>query len=265
MKNSIIVIKYGGNAMIDEQLQKDFANNLAQLKDNHFHPVVIHGGGPQISEALNKNGIKTQFINGERVTDKPTLEIVEMVLSGNVNKHIVQLTQKAGANAVGISGKDAHLIYATTDPQKKHLGFVGKVSKVNPAILHTLIENDFIPIISPVSTSQEGITYNVNADFAAAAIAASLQAEKLLLLTNIRGVLDKQNVLIPQLTPSQIDSLIADRTISDGMIPKINCALDALNKGVNNVQIIDGRIPNVLKSTLFEKTLTGTSLKRDAN
>ena len=258
----IAVIKYGGNAMTDEHLKQCFAEDLVHLQKNHIRPVVVHGGGPQISAALKQSGQQTHFINGERVTDLKTLEIVEMVLSGNVNKDIVQLIQNKGGLAVGISGKDGNLIFAEVDPDKTQLGYVGRVKKVNPELIYTLMAANFIPVIAPVSTSEDGTTYNVNADFAASAIAAALQAQHLLLLSNIPGVLDAQGQVIEHLNAQKVADYIADGIINEGMLPKINCALSAIQQGVEKVQIIDGRVAHILDNQLLKKIATGTSISQ---
>lgn len=259
---SMIVIKYGGNAMADKDLQKQFAQDIVALQQQGKQPVIVHGGGPQISAALRQAGYPSQFINGERVTDAATLEIVEMVLSGQVNKSIVQLIQQQNALAVGISGQDAKLMLAEADPDKKHLGQVGRVIQVNTALLHTLVEKQFIPVISPISTSVDGVSYNVNADFAAGAIAGALQADMFVLLSNIPGVLDADGQLISHLDKMQIEDLIAKGIISTGMVPKIRCALTALEKGVAKVRIMDGRVANILQNVLLHQKMMGTSIEK---
>lgn len=255
---SIVVIKYGGNAMTDLSLQESFAKDMVCLQQSGMLPVVVHGGGPQISQALVQSGHEVQFINGERVTDLKTLEIVEMVLCGRINKQIVQCIQNAGALAVGISGKDGQLMMAEVDPQKKQLGYVGTIKQVNTQLIHTLLAAPFIPIIAPVSTSKQGVTYNVNADFAAAAMAIALKAEKFLLLSNIPGVLDNEGKLIASIDRKKMWDLSADQTISAGMLPKVNCAFQALENGVDRVCIIDGRIRHVVSQVLIDNSPMGT-------
>ncbi|WP_411821541.1 acetylglutamate kinase [Leptospira sp. 'Mane'] len=248
-----IVIKYGGAAMIEEDLKASFAEDIVLLKYLGINPVVVHGGGPEINQLIKSLNLNTQFIRGHRVTDEPTMEVVEMVLTGKVNKQIVSLIQEKGGKTVGLSGKDGGLTLAEKylmefedengKLQSLDLGLVGQISEVNPSLIHTLQAEDFIPIISPVSVSKEGKTLNINADTMAGAIAASLSAEKLILLTDTPGILiDGQ--LVTGLNKQKIDEYIKSGQISGGMIPKVECCLDAMQGGVKRAHIIDGRVPH---------------------
>ncbi|TGN14648.1 acetylglutamate kinase [Leptospira ilyithenensis] len=248
-----IVIKYGGAAMIEEDLKASFAEDIVLLKYLGINPVVVHGGGPEINQLIKSLNLNTQFVRGHRVTDEPTMEVVEMVLTGKVNKQIVSLIQEKGGKTVGLSGKDGGLTLAEKylmefedengKLQSLDLGLVGKISEVNPSLIRTLQAEDFIPIISPVSVSKEGKTLNINADTMAGAIAASLSAEKLILVTDTPGILiDGQ--LVTGLNKQKIDEYIRSGQISGGMIPKVECCLDAMRGGVKRAHIIDGRVPH---------------------
>lgn len=239
-EDKLIVVKYGGNAMTDPALESSFARDIVLLKTVGMHPVVVHGGGPQVDNLLKELGRQSERIDGMRVTDKATMDVVEMVLGGSVNKSIVNLINKHGGRAVGLTGKDANLIKAKKllmekvdtngNQQQIDLGFVGDVVNVNKDVIMMLIQSNFIPVIAPLGVDSEGNTYNINADLVAGKVAEFLQAEKLMLLTNIKGVMDKAGNVMTGLTPKKVDSLIADETISGGMIPKIQCALDAVKK-----------------------------------
>lgn len=257
-----IVIKYGGNAMTDEALKKSFARNIVLMKQVGLSPVVVHGGGPQIGSLLNQLGKKTEFIEGMRVTDSGTMDIVEMVLGGQVNKSIVNLLNQVGGNAVGLTGKDARFIEATPlvlpGDESSRLGQVGTVKEIDPAIVHHLQTGGFIPVIAPIGVGADGTSFNINADLVASSVASVLKAEKLLLLTDTTGILDKDNKLLTGLTPSDIKKLKADGTIQGGMLPKVQCATDALDAGVGSVQIIDGRVENAVLLELFTDEGVGT-------
>ncbi len=258
----ICVVKYGGNAMTEEELKNSFARDVVLLKLVGMQPVVVHGGGPQIGQCLEALKLGTEFINGIRVTDKRTMEVVEMVLGGKVNKEIVQLIQQHNGTAVGITGVDGHTIQAekliSTDGVD--YGYVGKVTKIDTQLIHKLLSNNIIPVIAPVGAGQNGERFNINADTAASHIAAALKASKLLILTNTRGVLDKKMELIQRVNQQQVNDLIADGTISGGMLPKIECALNAIKQGVNSVQIIDGRVQHALLLELFTERGFGTQI-----
>ena len=245
-----IVIKYGGNAMTDDRLKECFAQDVVLLKLVGMNPVVVHGGGPQINEMLDKLGKKGEFIQGMRVTDEETMDVVEMVLGGQVNKEIVNLINRHGGKAVGLTGQDGNFIHAhkllmedLKDPTKMiDVGQVGEISGIDPSIISFLDSGDFIPVVAPIGVGKDGETYNINADVVAGKLAEILNAEKLILLTNTPGVLDKSGQLLTGLTPKQIDDLVADGTLSGGMLPKIGSALDAARSGVKSVHIIDGRV-----------------------
>lgn len=258
-----IVVKYGGNAMTEERLKKCFAQNIVLMKQLGMNPVVVHGGGPQIGNLLKQLGKESRFISGMRVTDSETMDVVEMVLGAQVNKSIVNLLNQAGGRAVGLTGKDAGLIHARpleTDPNSE-LGHVGVVASIDPSIVHTLDQSGFIPVIAPVGVDKQGIGYNINADLVASSVASVLKAEKLLLLTNTPGILDANDELLTGLTRSDIDRLIQEGVIYGGMLPKVQCALDAINSGVNTVQIIDGRVENAVLLELFTDEGVGTLIK----
>lgn len=264
-----IVVKYGGNAMTDETLKNSFARDIVMMKLVGMNPVVVHGGGPQIGSLLEKLNIQSEFIDGQRVTDSQTMDVVEMVLGGLVNQEIVALLNKNGGKAIGITGKDGNLIRATKLLKKKagvdgaadkllDLGQVGRVEKINTEVLRMIEHSDFIPVIAPIGVDEHGATYNINADTVAGEIAKVLGAEKLVLLTNISGVLDKQGNVLTGLTTAQVDGLIEDGTIYGGMLPKINCALDAVNHGVTSAHIIDGRVEHAVLLEIFTHTGVGT-------
>ena len=266
---STIVVKYGGNAMTDETLKNSFARDIVMMKLVGMNPVVVHGGGPQIGSLLEKLNIQSEFIDGQRVTDSQTMDVVEMVLGGLVNQEIVALLNKNGGKAIGITGKDGNLIRAKKLLRKKtgaegveakmlDLGLVGSVAKINTEVLHMIKHSDFIPIIAPIGVDEHGATYNINADTVAGEIAKVLGAEKLVLLTNISGVMNKAGSVLTGLTTSQVDELIADGTIHGGMLPKINCALDAVNHGVTSAHIIDGRVEHAVLLEIFTHTGVGT-------
>ena len=264
-----MVIKYGGNAMTDPALQQDFAEDVVLLKLVGINPVVVHGGGPQIEQALNRLGKKGQFIQGMRVTDAETMEVVEWVLAGEVQQDIVGLIHQAGGKAVGLTGRDGGLIHARKlklldqkDPRIEHdVGQVGDIVAIDPAVVRALQDDQFIPVVSPIGFGERNESYNINADVVAARLAMELQAEKLLMLTNIPGVLDKAGQLLAELTPRQIDALVDDGTISGGMIPKISGALDAARSGVKAVHIIDGRVPHALLLEVLGDQPFGTMIR----
>jgi acetylglutamate kinase len=260
-KGKIIVIKYGGNAMIDEQLKSDFARDIVLLKSVGINVVVVHGGGPQIAEALDDFGIKTEFINGMRKTCEKAMPVVEMVLGGKVNKEIVGLVQQHKGCGIGLTGKDGGLI--TAEPMDKSLGFVGKVKHINTHAIDLLIAEDFIPIIAPIGVDECGQSYNINADLVASSIASSLQAEKLILLTNTKGLLDKNQQLLTGLNHKKIQELIQDGTIYGGMLPKIDCAIHAVQNGVVRTHIIDGRVPHAVLLEIFTDNGVGTLITAD--
>ena len=264
-----IVIKYGGNAMVEERLKESFARDVILLKLVGMNPVVVHGGGPQIDEALKKIGKVGTFIQGMRVTDEETMEVVEWVLGGEVQQDIVMLINHFGGQAVGLTGKDGGLIHArkllVPDENKRgeniDIGFVGEIEAINPAVVKALQDDAFIPVISPIGFSEEGQAYNINADLVAGKMAEILHAEKLVMMTNIPGVLDKNGKLLTDLTAREIDELFADGTISGGMLPKISSALDAAKSGVNSVHIIDGRIEHSLLLEILTEQAFGTMIR----
>jgi len=264
-----LVIKYGGNAMTDPALQQDFAEDIVLLKLVGMNPIVVHGGGPQIDEALAKIGKKGTFIQGMRVTDEETMEVVEWVLGGEVQQDIVGLINAAGGKAVGLTGRDGGMIRARKlkmvdkdDPSKEHdVGQVGEIESIDPSVVKALQDDAFIPVISPIGFGEHNESYNINADVVAAKLAEVLKAEKLMMLTNIRGVLDKAGQLLTELTPRRIDELVADGTISGGMLPKIAGALDAAKSGVNAVHIIDGRVPHAMLLEILTDQAYGTMIK----
>jgi acetylglutamate kinase len=264
-----LVIKYGGNAMTDPALQKAFAEDVVLLKLVGMNPVVVHGGGPQIEGLLQRLGKKGEFIEGMRVTDAETMEVVEWVLGGEVQQDIVGLINQAGGKAVGLTGRDGAMIRAkkltvhdSKDPSKTYdVGQVGDIVSIDPSVVKALQDDAFIPVVSPIGFGENNESYNINADVVAAKLATVLSAEKLLMLTNIRGVLDKQGELMTELTPRRIDELIADGTISGGMIPKIAGALDAANSGVKAVHIIDGRVPHAMLLEVLTEQAFGTMIR----
>jgi acetylglutamate kinase len=264
-----IVVKYGGNAMTGSGGTDDFSQDIVLMKQTGIDPVVVHGGGPQIGAMLKKLNINSTFIDGLRVTDEAAVEVVEMVLTGSINKQIVTAINAAGGRAVGLSGKDGNLVVARklamtrTDPDsgKKtavDLGFVGEPDTVNPEILHTMMKSEIIPVVAPIGVGKGGETYNINADTVAGAVAGAVKAERLILLTDVEGVLDKDKKLVAKLSVREARALIADGTISGGMIPKIQTAIDAVEAGVHAAVILDGRIPHVLLLELFTEHGAGT-------
>ena len=267
-----IVIKYGGNAMTDEALKRSFARDVVLMKLVGMNPVIVHGGGPQIGQLLDRIGKKSEFVEGLRVTDSETIDVVEMVLGGLVNKNIVALINAHGGRAVGLSGKDGELIRArklvlrkegaTDDADIVELGYVGEIESINPSVVDTLDEGDFIPVIAPIGAGQDGKTYNINADTVAGKLAVTLGAEKLILLTNTSGVIDQQGELLTGLSESQVEELIQEGVISGGMLPKVRCALDAVSGGVRTATISDGRVPHAtLLETLTDQGI-GTQIGR---
>ena len=256
---STFVIKYGGAAMEEESLAKEFAKDVVLLKYVGINPVIVHGGGPQIEKMLTRLDIPTRFVDGLRVTDEATLEVVEMVLSGAINKTIMQEIQNNGGQAIGISGKDARLIVAKK-VEDKDIGFVGEVVDVNVRILKEISRLGFIPVIAPLASGADGCTYNVNADTAAGAIAKALMAEKLILLTDVPGVLDKELRPISMLAKSDVQALMKEGIIRGGMIPKVKCCLDALHGGVKKTHIIDGRVSHALLLEIFTHSGVGTQI-----
>ncbi len=263
-----MVIKYGGNAMTDPALQKAFAEDIVQLQLMGIQPVVVHGGGPQIELALKRLGKEGQFIQGMRVTDAETMQVVQWVLAGEVQKEIVGLINQAGGKAVGLTGRDGQMLRATklrlqdmNDPSKEHdVGQVGDIEAIDTTVVQDLQKAGYIPVVSPIGYGANNESYNINADVVAAALAISLQAEKLLMLTNIAGVLDKEGKLLEQLTPQRIDELVQDATISGGMIPKIAGALDSAKRGVKAVHIIDGRVPHGMLLEILTQQPFGTMI-----
>ena len=261
-----IVIKYGGNAMTEEVLQRSFAHDVVMLKLIGLNPVVVHGGGPQIDEALRRVGKQGTFIQGMRVTDADTMEVVEWVLGGQVQQDIVMMINEAGGKAVGLTGKDGCLIQATKkrmpnkeDPSKPlDIGFVGDITHVEPAVVKALQDDQFIPVISPIGYGEDGMAYNINADVVAGKMAEVLGAEKLLMMTNTPGVLDKDGKLLRELSARTIDTLFEDGTISGGMLPKISSALDAARSGVKSVHVVDGRVPHCLLLEILTDRGVGT-------
>lgn len=268
-----VVIKYGGAAMVDDALKEAFAQDIVLLNFIGIRPLVVHGGGPKISSIMERMGKKPTFVHGQRFTDKETMDIVEMVLGGLVNKEIVSFINSHGGRAIGLSGKDGGLIRArkkvvrkssdesgTGTPEIIDLGLVGEVMEVRPEVLSALEENNFIPVIAPVGVGPEGETFNINADYVASAVASALGAEKLMLLTDSPGILDKKKQLIPTLTSRRIKTLTGNGTISGGMLPKVDSALKALAGGVSKVHIIDGRVPHGLLLEVFTREGVGTEI-----
>jgi len=269
----VVVIKYGGHAMGDRAAAEDFAEDVVLLEQSGIKPIVVHGGGPQIGKMLEKLGIKSEFKGGLRVTDAATVEVVEMVLAGSINKQIVGWIGVEGGKAVGLSGKDGNMVTArkvtrtAIDPDSNiekvvDLGFVGEPEHVNRAVLDQVLQAELIPVLAPVATGQDGQTYNVNADTFAGAIAGAMTAKRLLLLTDVPGVLDKNKNLIPEMTIEDCRRLIADGTITDGMIPKIETCIYALEKGVEAVVILDGKVPHAVLLELFTDHGSGTLIRR---
>jgi acetylglutamate kinase len=269
-----VVIKYGGHAMVDAKLAEGFARDIVMLEQASVKPVVVHGGGPQIARMLDRLDIKSEFTAGLRVTDAATVEVVEMVLAGAINKQIVNQINALGGHACGISGKDGNLVVArkltkterdpcTNMEREIDLGFVGDPEEVNPRIVQVLAANEFIPVVAPLGFGRDGTTYNINADTFASALAASLKAKRLLLLTDVAGVLDRDKKLIHHLSVSQAKAMIADGTISGGMIPKVEGCIDVIEQGVEGVVILDGRVPHAVLLELFTEHGVGTLIERD--
>ncbi|MFZ5757100.1 MAG: acetylglutamate kinase [Pseudomonadota bacterium] len=266
------VVKYGGNAMVDDALEMSFARDIVLLKAVGINPVVVHGGGPQISDLLKRIGKESRFVDGMRVTDTETMDVVEMVLGGQVNKAIVNLVNQAGGRAVGLTGKDGQFIRAkkllitrqnadapaNTAPEIVDIGHVGEVVSVDTSVIDMLVHSDFIPVIAPIGVDESGVSYNINADLVAGKVAEALRAEKLLLLTNVPGIMDRQKNILTGLTLADVDALVADGTIYGGMLPKIQCALDAVAGGVRSAHIIDGRIMHAVLLEIFTDRGIGT-------
>ncbi|MBS3953073.1 MAG: acetylglutamate kinase [Methylicorpusculum sp.] len=270
-KDKTIVVKFGGNAMIDDELKNSFARDIVLMKLVGLNPIVVHGGGPQIGDLLKRLGKTSEFVDGMRVTDSETMDVVEMVLGGLVNKEIVNLINRHGGKAIGLTGKDGDFIHAKKITMKKltpevlepeiiDLGHVGEVSSIDPSVLSMLNGSDFIPVIAPIGVGDDGFSYNINADLVAGKVAEVLQAEKLILLTNTAGILDKEGNLLTGLSLKDVNDLIADGTISAGMIPKTRCATDALKGGVSSVHIIDGRVEHAVLLELLTDQGVGTLL-----
>ncbi|MBO7554900.1 MAG: acetylglutamate kinase [Neisseriaceae bacterium] len=261
-----LVIKYGGNAMTDDSLKDGFAKDVALLKLVGINPVVVHGGGPQINGMLEKVGKKGEFVQGMRVTDKETMDIVEMVLGGSVNKEIVSLLNQHGGKAIGLTGRDGHFLRAkklfinTPERNGVDIGQVGTVDEIDGTLIRNMVERGYIPVIAPIGVGMGGEAFNINADLVAGRLAKELKAQKLLLMTNTPGVLDKDGNLLTNLTPKRIDELVADGTLSGGMLPKIASALDAATHGVKAVHIIDGRVPHALLLEIFTDSGVGSMI-----
>ena len=259
-----MVIKFGGNAMTDPELHESFARDVVLMKLVGMNPIVVHGGGPQIGQLLNRLGIESRFIGGMRVTDEETVDVVEMVLGASVNKEIVDSIHRNGGRAVGITGKDGELIRARaltghlSEEGTEDIGLVGEVESVDTDILTMLANSDYIPVIAPVAGGADGLTYNINADLVAGKLAEVLQAEKLMLLTNVTGLLDGEGTTLTGLTTQRVDELIADEVITGGMLPKVRCAMDAVKAGVTSAHIIDGRVPHATLLEIFSDEGIGT-------
>ena len=264
-----VVVKYGGNAMVDDRLKESFARDIVLMKAVGINPVVVHGGGPQIGELLEQLSIKSEFINGMRVTDSKTMDVVEMVLGATINKEIVNLISNAGGKAFGVTGKDGRLIRAKklvtsrqtpemTAPEIIDIGQVGEVESIDRSVIDMLLKGNFIPVIAPIGVGADGASYNINADLVAGKVAAVLQAEKLILLTNVAGLQDKNGDVLTGLSVNLVDELIANGTIYGGMLPKIQCALDAVNSGVSQAHIIDGRVDHAVMLEIFTDEGVGT-------
>jgi acetylglutamate kinase len=264
-----IVVKFGGNAMVDPLLHESFARDVVLMKLVGMNPVVVHGGGPQIGALLEKLNIKTEFVEGMRVTNAETMDVVEMVLGGSVNKEIVSSINRNGGKAIGVTGKDGQLIRAhklqvsRSRPELEateivDIGHVGEVDQIDTEVLNVILDSHFIPVIAPIGVGEDGSTYNINADLVAGKLAQVMQAEKLMLLTNVAGLLDKKGDILTGLSTEQVDELIADGTISGGMLPKISCALDAVKSGVTSAHIIDGRVPHAVLLETFTDEGMGT-------
>jgi acetylglutamate kinase len=273
-RDKTVVIKYGGNAMVDEELKRGFARDVVLMKLVGINPVVVHGGGPQIGNLLKRLGKESEFVQGMRVTDAETMDVVEMVLGGLVNKEIVTLINRHGGSAVGLTGKDGDLIRAKRlkvrkdapdldAPEIIDIGHVGSVESIDASVVDMLVHSDFIPVIAPIGVGEDGLSYNINADLVAGKVAEVLQAEKLILLTNIEGLVDKDGQLLTGLDTKTVDALIEDGTIHGGMLPKIDCALDAVKGGVRTAHIIDGRVPHAVLVELFTDEGIGTLIRRN--
>lgn len=267
-----IVIKYGGNAMVDDDLKNSFARDIVLMKTVGINPVVVHGGGPQIGQLLERIGKESKFVKGMRVTDSETMDVVEMVLGGLVNKDIVNLINQMGGNAVGLTGKDgdmirAHKLVFEDDAPEMHaseivdIGHVGDVSSIDTSLIDMLVSGDFIPVVAPIGVGQDGQSYNINADLVAGKLAETLKAEKLMLLTNTAGLLDKDEKLLTGLSANKVNELIEDGTIHGGMLPKIRCALEAVQGGVGTAHIIDGRVQHAVMLEIFTDEGVGTLIK----
>ncbi len=271
-----IVVKYGGNAMVDEKLKQSFARDIVLLKLVGLNPVIVHGGGPQIGGLLKRLGIDSHFVQGMRVTTAETMDVVEMVLGGQVNKQIVNLINRHGGKAVGLTGKDGDLIRARKLHLRHHkvseeaadgvldLGYVGEVESIDTGVVEMLVASNFIPVIAPIGVGEDGLSYNINADLVAGKVAEVLKAEKLMLLTNTPGLLDRREVLIKEVEADGVTSLIEEGTIHGGMLPKVRCALDAVNAGVGSSHILDGRVEHAVMLDLFTDEGVGTLIRRRA-
>ncbi len=264
-----VVVKYGGNAMVDDRLKQSFARDIVLMKAVGINPIVVHGGGPQIGQLLDQLSIESKFVNGMRVTDSQTMDVVEMVLGATINKEIVNLISNAGGKAFGITGKDGRLIRAKklvtshqtpemTAPEIIDIGQVGEVESIDKSVIDMLLKGNFIPVIAPIGVGSDGASYNINADLVAGKVAEVLMAEKLMLLTNVAGLQDKQGEILTGLSVKLVDQLIADGTIYGGMLPKIQCALDAVKSGVNSAHIIDGRVEHAVMLEIFTDEGVGT-------
>jgi acetylglutamate kinase len=264
-----VVVKYGGNAMVDESLKQSFARDIVLMKAVGINPVVVHGGGPQIGELLERLSIKSEFVDGMRVTDSKTMDVVEMVLGATINKEIVNLIGNAGGRAFGVTGKDGQLIRAKklvvshqtpemSVPEIIDIGHVGEVESINKSVIDMLVQSGFIPVIAPIGVGKDGSSFNINADLVAGKVAEVLEAEKLILLTNVEGLQDKEGGILSGLTVDRVDDLIADGTIYGGMLPKIRCALDAVKSGVSCAHIIDGRVEHAVMLEIFTDEGVGT-------
>ena len=271
-RDKTVVIKYGGNAMVDGALKRSFARDIVLMKTVGINPVVVHGGGPQIGNLLQRLGIESRFVGGMRVTDSETMDVVEMVLGGLVNKEIVNLINRHGGSAVGLTGKDGDLIRARklkarrTDPGLEaseiiDLGHVGEVASIDASVVDMLVHGDFIPVIAPIGVGEDGRSYNINADLVAGKVAEVLHAEKLILLTNTKGLLNREGKLLTGLSTQRVDELIEDGTIHGGMLPKIGCALEAVRSGVTSAHIIDGRVEHAVMVELFTDDGIGTLIR----
>ena len=263
-----LVVKYGGNAMIDDDLKRSFARDIVLFKLVGINPIIVHGGGPQIGDLLTKLNIESRFVGGMRVTDSATMDVVQMVLGGLVNQEIVSMINQAGGRAVGVTGKDGQLIKARklemspelNAPEIIDVGHVGDITSINAEVLDALVQSAFIPVIAPIGVGADGESYNINADIVAGKVAEELQAEKLLLLTNTPGILDPTGATISTLSQAEARGLMKDGTITEGMLPKVQCVLDAVSGGVTSAQIVDGRVPHALLLEVFTDTGIGTQI-----